>query len=152
MEQQEKYVEVCPVIKMRKKEKIESYKDENSKWKKEGIYPFSQYAKEQYPDTCIGNCEMCKNWKSITEKELWIYDNKTMFNHIKYILTSFCGHYLISLPFTLVAAPLFYDNVLIAFLLSLCIALLFIFLEEFNHFGISFEDWLGDRWECMHNE
>ena len=86
MDKKENFVEICPVVTISKQEMIESFKKENEKWvTSEEIYPFSKYAMENYPDICIGNCEKCRSWETITEKELRMIYNDIGDNLLKKI-------------------------------------------------------------------
>lgn len=144
----EKSVEICPITSITKDDKIASFKKEPEKWEKEGIYPFSEYAKEKYPQVCIGNCEECKNWKSVTEKELWLMNNDTFANHAKYGLTMFTRDFILSLPITLIVSPFMFGNVISAPLMSLIIAGTFRSLYFLVGFGQpTFNKWLENKWE-----
>lgn len=149
-QEKETLVEVCPVVTISKQKMIDSFKSENVKWEKEEIYPFSKYAMENYPDICIGNCEECKNWKTITEKELWMKDNDTVLNHVKYRLRMFVGEYVFSLPIMFIASPIIFGNFRTAFFMSFATAMFFEFLHEVVGFGAtSFEEWLENKWETQ---
>lgn len=146
-------VEVCPLTGIRKEERIESFHKEEEKYEKDKIFPFSKYAAQSDPDVCVGNCEKCEKWETRTEKELYIRDNDTSINHVKYEAGNFFAQYFVSLHFMLIAGYIMRNDIKVGFILSLAFAMLCKLLNDLNGFyPQSFEEWVGEKFNNRNTE
>lgn len=146
-------IKVCPVSGTEKEEKIKRYKTEEEEYNQKGIYPFSKYAAHYYPDVCCGNCEICSKWEECTEKELYIKDNDTFLNHLKYETGFFLANFLFASPFTLPVGYAFFGEFHYGFALSLAVAMTYALMNMLNGvYPQTFEEWLGERFEKQKGE
>ena len=137
-------VEVCPRNGMRKEEMIKHFHSESVKYEKSGIWPYAKYEAELQPDICIGNCEKCNAWDLHSEKEVYIRENNTFINHVKYELGNFIAYYMFSLPLMLFLGWFIGGDIAYGFIFSFLVALIY---KTFGLYHQSFEKYLGEKYE-----
>lgn len=138
-------IEVCPSNGMRKEKMIEGFRKESEKYERTGIWPYAKYTAACEPDVCIGNCEKCNAWELRTEKEVYMRENNTFINHVRYELGNFIAHYMFSLPLMLFLGWLISGHFAYGFLFSFLVALIF---KTFGLYPQSYEAYLGEQYEA----
>lgn len=139
-------IEVCPSNGMRKEEMIESYKEDVKKQERTGQWSYAKYTAACEPDICIGNCEKCNAWELRSEKSVYIRENNTFINHVKYELGNFMAYYLLNLPLMMIIGWFIAHNIAYGFIFSFLITMIYKFFGLYNQ---SFEDWLGEKYEIQ---
>lgn len=142
-------IKVCPISGMTQEKILEICMMDSQMEEKKEFNAISTYAKKNYPDICEGNCEKCRKWEKITEKELYIRENDTNMKHFLYNVDCFVSCYLSSLPITMICSYISAGHVLYAFSLSAAAALMFVTANTWSgsSYSESFKKWLGEKWE-----
>lgn len=137
-------VEVCPITGIKKEKKVANYKEEDTLWEQKQIPPFSKYAAEAYPDVCIGDCENCKNWKKLTEKEFFFKENNTAMNKFKYKIKEIAGSFFIGIIIGTIPTLMFFKSLVFVPMMGLSFVLI---REVIDFHTFRFEDYLEEKWE-----